>query len=312
MADVLDQITEDSTREDMDEIVDQIIADQQSEPPEETSDAEKVGIENVTTERNTGDEETSDAETAGDDKPPAKSKADWRTDDTVSEAATYGIDEDELSTFSSREELDRALKLFDRQLDAEREKTGGDPEEKADLDKTTDDTVTGTDGQYKVGLDPDIYDEELVEEFARMRDHYEGRMAALEERFHNADAVADEAEFDRAVDEMGFAKLFGKTGEENKSERERRQQLFEQVTVEREVLTRMGRAVGTSAALVERVARSVFPDEYDKKLLKNHTRKISRQSGKRQGDGATRPTDPPQGIRQEMRDYFKELDTQSG
>ena len=80
-----------------------------------------------------------------------------------------------------------------------------------------------------------------------------------------------------------------------------------QAVVEQLVMSRLEMDVDHNA-LVQRVARGLFPDEYDKKLLKNHTRKISRQADKRQGGGATRSTDPPQGLREEMRELYKELD----
>jgi hypothetical protein len=53
----------------------------------------------------------------------------------------------------------------------------------------------------------------------------------------------------------------------------------------------------------------VFSDEFDKQKLKSRTRKITQQSNGRQGGGATRPTDAPETVRDEMRRLYKELES---
>ena len=315
------ELTEESTHEDIQDAVDQIIADRTEEPEEtteETSDAEIVADGKAVGERDTSEDTVEKGtmspsdETTGDTEKPAKKEksSDWRTDEVVSEAAAYGVDKEELADFGSREELDRALKLLDRNLDTERQKLAGDDAEGKEGETQTKDkgeTSEPEDGRYDIRLDKDTYDDELVDEFTRMRDHYESRIAALEERFSTAEAYATEQEFDRSVDELGLSKLFGKTGEESEAELAKRKELYEHVKIEQVVMQKLGRTVG-HAALVQRVARSIFPEEFDKKLLKNHTRKISRQSNGRQGGGATRPTDPPETVRDEMRRLYKELD----
>jgi hypothetical protein len=324
------ELPDDATHEDIEAAVDQIIADRTAnEPPEveETSDAEKVGTGKVVTERedteDTADVENRKSSGSDDSEETGKAKAaksddaegsasDWRAE-AKAEAAAYGFSEEEIAEFQSREELDRALKLFDRKLDAERKKVLGEP--KGEKDKGGEaqkkapeaDSKESYDGTYHVGLDPDIYDEEIVGEFTRLRDHYETRLAALDDRFQNAEAIAAEDVFDRSVDDLEFSQLFGKTGEESDVELKRRNELFERVNIEQLVMSRLEMHVDHNS-LVKRVARGLFPDEYDKKLLKNHTRKIFRQSDKRQGSGATRSTDPPQGLREEMRELYEELD----
>lgn len=335
------ELPDDATHEQVEEVVDKIMKDRVAdEPPEETSDAEKVGSGKAVTQRDTedtadGENRTlsgSDSETTGDGAD-AKSDddSDWR-DDANAEAAAYGIGKDEIAEFTSREELDRALKLFDRQVDAERKKVldGSESEEEEQgkpakgKSKEKGETSEPEDGRadssaYEIRLDKDAYDEELVGEFTQMRDHYESRIAAIderftaiEERFTNADAVAAEERFDRSVDDLEFSKLFGTTGKESADELKRRKDLYDRVQIEQIVMSRMGRDVGDHTALVRRVARSIFPEDYDKRLISNRTRKVSRMSDKRQGGGATRPTDPPETLREEMRQLYGELDHQSG
>jgi hypothetical protein len=302
------ELSEQSTHEDIEAAVDQAIEKQLAEhepPEEETTDSEKVAPGKAVTERK--DTPADDEEVASDDSETGEGdSADWR-DDAKAEAAAYGIAEEDLADFQSREELDRAFKLLNRQLDTERDKVRGEEPGETKEEPPKDDSEAPK-------LDRDAYDETLVdltEHQASRIAKLESALAAMEERFQSADAAAEEERFDRAVDDLGFAKLFGKTGEESEAEMKRRTDLFEHIRIEQQVMERLGRKVDYGA-LVQRVARSLFPDEYDKRLIKNHTRKVSAQSDKRQGGGATRPTDAPQTVRDEMRQLYKELDQQSG
>lgn len=301
------ELNEESTHEDIEAAVEQIVSEVEGEREESKSDAQ------ITTEHTdtTTDLQESDEDTAADSgsektgKENQEADDDWLTEDLRAEAAAVGIDEKTLEEFASREELDRAFRILDRNLDAERKKVLGEREkEKPEPEKT--EKPAETDGKYEVKLNRDVYDDEIVEEFTRMRDHYESRLAALEERLQTVDAAAEEERFDRSVDALEFAQLFGKTGEESESEMARRKELFEHVQVEQTVMERLGRNVSYDT-LVQRVARSLFPDQYDKKLIRNHTRKISRQSDKRQGGGATRPTDPPESPREEADRLYREM-----
>jgi hypothetical protein len=73
-------------------------------------------------------------------------------------------------------------------------------------------------------------------------------------------------------------------------------------------LAQLGRPTDLSELLVGRVARMVFAEDLSKKELKNHTRKITRQSNSRQGGGATRPQDPREDPRDEADRLYKEME----
>ena len=70
---------------------------------------------------------------------------------------------------------------------------------------------------------------------------------------------------------------------------------------------RTGRRPTLTEAMVRRSAKGIFADEFDKKLLKNQTRRISKQSNGRQGGGATRPSDPREDPRDAADALYKEL-----
>jgi hypothetical protein len=245
----------------------------------------------------------------------------WMTDDARAEAAAYGIGESELYDFASREEMDRALRLFDktaleagRKALAEGEEQGTTRNEKGQFVKKEQpkaDQPKGEapqDGRYQVSLSPDLYDEEIIGEFARMRDHYESRLEVLESHFAEASAMAEEQRFDSLVDSLGHAELFGVTGKESEKELERRRDLNVAVKAQMIGLAKLGRPTEMSPQLISRVANMAFAEELSKKLLKQQTRKISKQSQLRQGGSPTKPLPPRDDPRDEADRLYRELE----
>ena len=244
----------------------------------------------------------------------------WLDDDVKAEAAAYGVEESELADFASREELDRELRLFDKTaLEAGRKamaesETSPTRDEKGKFVKKEEPKVepskeeTQRDGRYEVSLDPDLYDEEIIGEFTRLREHYESRFEALESHFAEASASAEEQRFDNFVDSLGHADLFGTTGKESDKELERRRDLNVAVKAQMIGLERLGRPAEMSQQLISRVANMAFGDELGKKRLKQQTSKISRQSQLRQGGSPTKPLPPGDDPRDEADRLYKELE----
>ena len=238
------------------------------------------------------------------------------------EVAAYGIEESELADFASREELERALRLFDKSaLEAGRKALAeSEGKEKKPEPEEATGRVRGEDGKflpkegkpkegrYEVTLDKELYDEGLIGELEKIRDHYDSRLELLESRFHEADAEAEERRFDGLVDSLGHADLFGKTGSESPKELQRRQDLIVAVKAQQIGLERLGRPTELNESLVSRVARMVFAEDLAKKDLKQRTRKISKQSNGRQGGGVTRPQDPREDPRAEADRLYRELE----
>lgn len=257
--------------------------------------------------------ETAEAPESEGDEP--DSSQDWLDDDLKAEVAAYGISEDELAEFSSREELERAFRLFDKAaLDKGRKALAETDESKARDDKgrftkteTEPEGAEDRKGGFEVKLSKDVYDDEIVDEFTRLRDHYESRLATLEQRFLEADAQAEERHFDSLIDSLGHADLFGKTGKENEKQLARREELFVASKAFINGLGSYGRPTEMSESLINRVARMVFAEEIGKKDLKARTAKISRQSNGRQGGGVTRPSEPSESPRDWADKLYREL-----
>jgi hypothetical protein len=157
-------------------------------------------------------------------------------------------------------------------------------------------------------LNKDLYDEDVIDEFTKMRDYYESRLEALESKFTEVSTRAEEQEFDQLVDSLGHAELFGKTGKESEKELERRRDLHVAVSAQLLGLDRLGRPAELSDKLVDRVANMVFADEISKKRLKQQTAKISKQSQLRMGGSPTKPQPPSEDPREAADRLYKELE----
>ena len=251
----------------------------------------------------------------------SQSAPEWFTDDVKAEVAAYGIDESDLSDFASREELDRALRILDKKaLEAGRkeladnengvsrnEKGQFSKKESAEQDDQAAPAVNNS-SKYEVTLSKELYDDEIVDEFTRLRDHYESRLERLEAYYEQNQVRMEEQQFDSYVDSLGYSDLFGKTGSESPEELQRRDDLFVAVKAQMLGLERLGRPAELNDKLVSRVASMVFSDEINKKRLKQQTQKISRQSQLRLGGSPHKPQPPREDPREEADRLYRELE----
>ena len=304
------ELSDDATHEDIEKFVDQAVKEVEEDrkgeegktDPQQIAAEHNEPIEPTVTETKPDDEDTADeGEETGDSEDQAQ---DWLDDDLKAETAAYGIDEKELADFTSREELERAMRFADRSdLEAGRKVRVGrkepEPEPKKEEPK---------EGQYEITLDKDAYDEGLVDELTRMRDHYDARIDVLESRSAESDAMVKQHEFDAAVDAMKHSDLFGTTGKESSKELERRQVVLdecEDIIAGRRMHNRQDVSY---KSLVSRVTRMVFAEELGKKELKARTRKLSKQADGRLGGGTTKPEGPGEDLETWADRRYKELE----
>ena len=332
------EINETSTKEEVaaytEQVVKEVEAERKGDAPEKpelkgdaqiaSEHAGKPTHDETPAENNSGSDDTAEVEDQGEDTGDEPESQDWLNDDLKAEATAFGIEESELADFASREELERALRLFDKSALAAGRKALAEPEgdsaqardEKGKFAKKEEpkaDPPAQLEGQYE--FKTDIYDEDLEEDLKGLRDHYDSRLAAMEEQLHASEARfaaeethAKQRHFDNLVDSLGHADLFGKTDKETAKEQERRQDLFVEVETYLRGREALGRPAELNETVVNRIARSLFADELGKKELKNRTRKISKQSSGRQGGGATRPQDPREDPRDEADRLYRELE----
>jgi hypothetical protein len=322
----LTEATADTTTEDISSYAESVVKEVQAERQgalqtdgeiiADTSSATKTRAE-VNSSTDTAKVETDGEETGEDSQAP-----EWLDDDVKAEAAAYGIDESDLSEFASREELDKVLRLFDKKaLDAGRKALAESEEAKTRNEKGQ--FVKKEDGKeeaeeskpakqsgdrYEVTLSKDLYDDEIVNEFSRMRDHYESRLERLESFIAQEQTRSEENRFDTLVDSLGHSELFGKTGNESPKELERRKDLLVAVKAQMIGLERLGRPTDMNDQLISRVANMVYADELGKKRLKQQTQKISKQNQLRQGGSPTRAQPVSENPRDEFDRLYKELE----
>ncbi len=314
------ELKDDATHEEIQEAVEQIVEDRKpEEKPEDKGDAQKIAEERdkpeiPTTETDSGSEDDADdtATNTGD----SEGQTEWFDDDLKAEIAAFGIDEKEFADFTNREEVERALRLFNRTTMEAGRKAQADKAKGEEVEKKPEPKSEAKEGAFKPALNKDIWDDEaqadIEGQLTKMDDRYESRFSALEQHLAEAGNMVKQQQFDAAVDAMGHADLFGKTGKESAKQLERRQSLLDDSEAYLDGMRLRGRESGDYGSLVNRVARMVFADELGKKELKARTRKVSKQSDGRMGGGATRPTDPPETLREEMRRLYREKDDMPG
>lgn len=315
----LEEITEESTSEEISQYAEQVVKEVEQERAGEQKGDAQITAEHADNEHReikpTVEKKSDDGEESAEKEDKGR---DWLDDDLKGEVAAYGIEESELADFANREELEKALRLLDkRALESGRKALSeagkpaegeSDRNEKGQFKKKVEPEAKPVrEGQYEIALSKDVYDEALVDEFTKLRDHYETRLEALESRFAESDAKAEEKHFDNLVDSLGHTDLFGKSDQEDTKQLQRRKDLHMAVKAQMLGLAQLGRPTELSELLVSRVARMVFAEDIGKKELKNHTRKITRQSNSRQGGGATRPQDPREDPRDEADRLYREM-----
>lgn len=333
-------ITEISTTEEIAAFVDELHAERTAEksPPEKKSDAQIVNeIPDVVTpvsEKPAKATKTKKAPVAdalpgeGDEtaKAPKNGKGEttddrsWLDDGLRKQIAGYGIDEAELTDFDSREDVERALRLIDKRALAVGQKALADGEAPNPRDAQGRFTKTETTKpeaakpaepvakpSYEIKLSKDKYEDDIVDELTGMRDHYEARLAALEAKTLEAEAHAEGDRFDGAIDRLEMPTLFGTSGSESTEELKRRKDLLLQCRALQHGLLQFTGKSPDIESLVLSQAKAAFAEEFDKQTIKSRTIRIAKQSDKRQGGGATRPTDAPESGREWAARRFREL-----
>ena len=325
------EATPETSSDDIQAFVEQLVqeaeADRKGEP-EPKSDAqitnEQAGIPQPETKtKETPAEKNSSRETAVDDGEETgdiPESPEWLTDEVKAEATAYGIDESEIADFASREEFDRALRLFDKTaLEAGRKALAESGEAPVRNDKgqfvkkeapKADDQATeriAKAGRFEVTLSKDEYDDAIVDHITGMRDHYESRLEALEAHFEEQMVVAKERHFDNLVDSLGHPDLFGATDKETTQEKQRREDLFVEVETYLKGREALGRPSQLNEAIIRRIAKSLFSEELGKKELKQRTRKISKQADGRMGGSPTKPLPPSEVPREHFARLYDEM-----
>ena len=273
-------------------------------------------------------------ETEGDEGTEGEESS-WIDDDVRGLASAYQVSDEQLSQFTSRDELERALTLLDSHVaqaggqddQAGLQQQGQEQQQQQQVerhpnypDRRPDGTLLPADqrqdsGEFQVELSREEFDDAIVDQFDRLHQHYGQQMAALNAQVQSLVQVEESRawanhvkQFDDTIDALDATDLFGKTGEESKEQMANRQKLMNEFGVRREVHHRAGRQLGLNKPVLERLCRSTFAEHFFKQQRKALTQKVSRQAGLKMGTSVTRPNDPKSTLRQEMREKYAELE----
>lgn len=239
----------------------------------------------------------------------------WFTAEDVRDLVeTLGLSKEDLAEFSGRDELDRHVKLLDRQFmkagkevvqrdkpgendqslalqaieeakgrEEQRERAAKQPRENGRFTKPAEDDLPK--------LDPDEFDERLV----KAMDARDQRIRQLEERLLSRDAEESQsrhrmmqARFDSIVDQLGHDELFGKS-EELKPGTEpfkQRAKLWDAMSVLAAGMESRGRPVtDISQSLIVRAFNQEFAGHVQKQTQQQFASRIRKQAARRFGGG---------------------------
>ena len=268
---------------------------------EEDKPGEKPGDEKPGDEKEPEDEETipDETDTGGDDD-----DDEWRTTEDAAEILeSLGLTEDDIEDFSELEEWQRHADLVDKQGliagKAAKDKPGDEREaalkaeradrEKAARERDANGRLKSEEKAYKPGLDPDIQDHDVIEEFTKLGSHTEERFQRFEAELKEfrAEQVSfrkeqAEAAFGAMVDTLKETKLLGTSKVPKQRAMDR---LQDAVEVLQAGLAAKGRSAALTPALVKRALQLEFADELKKQDRRSLHETIRKQSKKKLGGG---------------------------
>ncbi len=308
-----------------------------AEPADDDTHEPSPGVEEPAEEEPAAESgEEAEGEVAAEGESTEGESTDWIDDDVRGLASALAISDEQLSMFTSRDELDKALTLLDSHVmrggvspatqdpeptEAREEQHAGDPNRRPDgTFLPAGQRKPASPVPFKVDLDPEnMTGEDIAGQFGKLHQHYEGVIQGLAERVERTERTEYERaaevyaqQFDAAVDVMANPELFGETGRETPEQTENRQLLLTEFEMRRERYGKNGREVKLNGPLLSRLSRMLFSAHFHKQQRKNLTRKVSRQAGVKAGEPVSRSPDPVQSFEEEMKEEYDRLEAQDG
>lgn len=235
----------------------------------------------------------------------------WRelSEDLGELVESLGLSEDDLSEFDGPEEVERHAKILDKQLMKLGNRPGDEQvkaleskdeqEKKEELSERVAERPRGQDGRfigkdaipYEPELSSDEYDEQLVSEFKKMGEHFEGRILRLESMLRDSEERLRQSErqqYDTLVDSLGHPDLFGDPDQpRTKAHRDNKSKLLDTADVIAAGMKALGRNVSVTPALLKRALNQEFADHLSKKQRQDYAKRVKDQSKKRLSGGGS-------------------------
>lgn len=292
------------------------------EPPAENAEPVADGAGGDEDETQSGDEQSAGESDEG------KPLVDEGREEILSLAKSYGLDPEEVASFTSREELAKSLSLLDRQLlrtggmarmaEARRQqmltqpmeqpvripepRLSGDGQQRVPAgeppktEQTAEDIAADIKRLEELGYDAEII-KPLKAMYQRVSRMELERGQELQHREHSqrqamARSVAYERQlFVQSLDEIGDEELFGTAKSATDEQRRNVARLGDALTTLRVGLRETGRDPSLTPDLVKRAYRSAFGKQLDHRDKVSRSKAAISQSNNRMGSG--RATVPP-------------------
>jgi hypothetical protein len=254
------------------------------------------------------------------------SESDWLDAETRDFATTMGLTEEDLATLSSREDLDRVVRIIDRKaFETGRQLLAGDgqgggaerkePPEKKEPPAARKETPGETGdlladlAKFKLAEDFDeaaakpinAFVEAASTEIRNLRNEIAG---FKQEREQEAAADVQRRALD-SLHSLGHKELFGESGKPpTKEQAANIAKAIEEHYVHANGLFAMGRQAAPTPAFLRAAVRRAFGDQIFKQEQQQRIEKLKKQSQKRTGGGASKPLP-----RRKSKDTLEELVT---
>jgi len=328
----IDELTDEMTHEEVQALAKKLVSepDINDEPEPEP---EKSGPPTHETPAGSAGDEPAPAK--GDEPAPVEPSG-WIDDDVRGLVSAFGLTEEDVSLFTGRDELERALTLLDsrarKHVDAELGRETQPPPPQATAhpahpDRRADGTFLPADQRraaqeavqedFRLQLDPELHGQDLVEQLGKLQEHYGARIKTLADRLAAQERVEQErAEqafvqvFDATVDSLGQTDLFGQTGKETREQMANRVRLFEEFQVRQAIHGRQGRQVSLNKPFLDYISRAAFAEHFFKQQHKQLTQRVMAQAGKRMDVGVTKTAAARPSLEERMEQRYRELDQQ--
>lgn len=247
--------------------------------------------------------------------------ADWmKSSDVRDIIESLSMSPEDLMDFEDAEDFQRFIERHDKQLrrdgqrkpaeqqqkpDESSEKPAEKPAEKEQQqeERARDDKgrFLPADRQpFNVTLNPEIHDEEIVQNVKGLQDHFHKRLAVLEAELESARArqvvearTAMLDKFDMLVDGLDHGDLFGKSGELTQEQHAARAKLWEEMVLLTQGHAVNGKPLALNRGTVMRALNLGFAEQLRTKDRKSFVDRLRKQSGKRLGSPGQRANKRP-------------------
>jgi hypothetical protein len=285
-------MTDEEKQADVDALVEEAQAKERAESvpddePEETKLPEDSGA---------GDETPADADAAeetepqGSDETPDEDESEWLDDSTRGFATSMGLTEEDLESLTSREDLDRVLRIIDRKaFEAGKAAMGKPPEAplKQEPEKPKEDVLTDLE-KFKIGDDFDPGAAEPINKFveaaaAEIRSLRSDLAGLLQQREQEAaDSIRRQAL--ESLHTLGHKELFGEPGKQPTREQAKNiARAIDAHLIHAAGLFAMGRQAAPTPDFLKTAVRMEFGDQISKTEQRLRIEKLKKQSARRTG-----------------------------